>query len=217
MENLKNVVDEKGKCVVCFEEKITLVLDPCRHACLCKSCYGLISKRNPATASCPICKVVFVKTEAAGDDVHKAEIPKETLEKYIMTREDFIKEFNLVVERKGSDLVMTCNLGHKIVDDKITLEVIAYYLGDWKYSNTIEHIFETFGPTMNFSKYVAYCKANGLDCMSESSKTIYNAFKSVGIWKYVNFFNYVGSNVVPPEKLCKHLIDSYFQKFLTRK
>ncbi len=211
MENVKNayVVDEKGKCVVCFEEKIALVLDPCRHACLCKSCCDLISKRGSA---CPICRAIFTKTEVVGDNIYKAEIPKETLEKYIMTREDFIKKFNLTVEKKRLDLVIKgIIVDGFVMDKKVTDEVFEYYLGTHFYGDQMK-----VSSVLEDTEAIDICVV--MDIMEEKNLSYEEAVSSIPFtdkMTYENFFQYVKSDIVPPEKLCKHLIDNYFQAYLS--
>jgi len=47
----------KAMCAVCYDNSITLLLEPCNHVCMCHACYdSLVSKE------CPICKTKITAT-----------------------------------------------------------------------------------------------------------------------------------------------------------
>jgi len=47
----------KAMCSVCYDNSITLLLEPCNHVCMCHACYdSLVSKE------CPICKTKIATT-----------------------------------------------------------------------------------------------------------------------------------------------------------
>ena len=48
----------KDFCVVCQEEKVVCIFDPCRHMCLCKSC---LKKYKKTYKNCPLCKIPYEK------------------------------------------------------------------------------------------------------------------------------------------------------------
>lgn len=50
--------DNKILCSVCYDDTITLLLEPCNHICICELCYNsLIAKQ------CPICKTQILTTK----------------------------------------------------------------------------------------------------------------------------------------------------------
>lgn len=62
--NIKtNFIIEKEKkylCVICYYNSVNLLNIPCRHICLCKSCYNTIKFNNSEYfigSSCPICRI----------------------------------------------------------------------------------------------------------------------------------------------------------------
>jgi len=42
-------ISDDSACAICLTERVTRVLLPCKHACICENCFNLIDK-------CPICK-----------------------------------------------------------------------------------------------------------------------------------------------------------------
>lgn len=53
LENIKDSKEEIKFCIVCTERKITTILTPCGHWCLCKECANKIGSK------CPICKEII--------------------------------------------------------------------------------------------------------------------------------------------------------------
>ncbi len=204
--------DGKRTCIVCLDEKVSKILDPCRHACLCTACCKLISNRG---AVCPLCEIVFTKTITIGESENPPiEIPKETLEKYMMTREDFIKKLNLTVTKEGSDLVIRGHIidGYFISCDTAR-EVFIYYLGTTRYNSHMKTSFSSGKPKMNMETISAAMKANP----NLSFNDIFSNLPTVALLTFHKFFDSVGPDVVTSEKLCKHLIDNYFQDYLEKK
>lgn len=54
LNDLEKLHDEK-MCCVCMEEKISVILSPCKHAALCSGCADLVS-------SCPLCRTLVKST-----------------------------------------------------------------------------------------------------------------------------------------------------------
>ncbi|CEL95522.1 unnamed protein product [Vitrella brassicaformis CCMP3155] len=50
----KEKAEDLQKCVVCLDERATIVLSPCRHMCLCDKCWRKYRKRE-----CPMCRKTF--------------------------------------------------------------------------------------------------------------------------------------------------------------
>ncbi len=67
--------DEERNCAVCRDARITRVLFPCRHACLCKKCYKRLRDDR-----CPMCRTridsFFLLHEEDDEDDEEEEAPK---------------------------------------------------------------------------------------------------------------------------------------------
>lgn len=198
-----------GDCIICFENKVTWIFDPCRHACLCKGCCDLLMKRNDP---CPICRSKIAKASElnSNPDVVPVEIKKEEMDKYMLTRDEFIKKFNLKVGQKKFDLVITAiPVDGYYITSKVAHEVFEYYLGTSLYSSHMKTSFTTGSDTMNFSlENIAYLEKN--PHLSWNDLKV----RSPDTLIFHNFFKSVTDDKVPAAKLCKHLIDNYFQGYL---
>jgi len=51
--------EQSGMCVLCYTERANIILLPCKHECLCKSC---LDNWNPDTKSCPLCRCQVQET-----------------------------------------------------------------------------------------------------------------------------------------------------------
>jgi pyruvate/2-oxoglutarate dehydrogenase complex dihydrolipoamide acyltransferase (E2) component len=54
-----NTDDENLLCVVCWTEHKTILLEPCRHLCLCEACYEQVKMREKK--ECPMCRGTFTR------------------------------------------------------------------------------------------------------------------------------------------------------------
>ena len=61
-EQARNDTDEQRMCVVCWVEPKCIMLDPCKHVCLCTSCFDSI-KTSTARPECPMCREPISKGE----------------------------------------------------------------------------------------------------------------------------------------------------------
>lgn len=47
-------------CVICLEvDSATVVLRPCNHQCVCKTCWNVLKEKQPL---CPMCRSVVIST-----------------------------------------------------------------------------------------------------------------------------------------------------------
>lgn len=45
-------------CVICLENVMArVVLRPCHHQCVCKTCWSVLEKKQP---TCPLCRTVVI-------------------------------------------------------------------------------------------------------------------------------------------------------------
>lgn len=64
LKMIKRLIDseEKDLCVICFDDRPDVRLDPCNHVCICRDCIYpfLVSSDNH---KCPICRAIFTGVE----------------------------------------------------------------------------------------------------------------------------------------------------------
>jgi len=57
IEKIIEKKEEKPNCVICLTNEATIILYPCGHRCVCKTCFTSINSNNPK--KCPLCREVF--------------------------------------------------------------------------------------------------------------------------------------------------------------
>jgi hypothetical protein len=45
-------------CSICYDDSISLLLEPCNHICMCDRCYKTLVKKE-----CPVCKTEIFSTK----------------------------------------------------------------------------------------------------------------------------------------------------------
>ena len=61
-EQARNDTDEQRMCVVCWVEPKCIMLDPCKHVCLCTACFDSV-KTSMSRPECPMCREPINKGE----------------------------------------------------------------------------------------------------------------------------------------------------------
>ena len=67
LDNIYRGGGENDDCIVCFTEKVSTIIEPCNHLCLCYDCAQQINKN---TKSCPICRSLIKGFKKIKSDQH---------------------------------------------------------------------------------------------------------------------------------------------------
>jgi ribosomal protein L37AE/L43A len=58
------VGEEEDLCVVCLDETPTVILEACKHKCMCQACFDLLLQRPALKVhTCPLCRVDIAESE----------------------------------------------------------------------------------------------------------------------------------------------------------
>lgn len=206
----KKMYSEK-ECIVCFDADVEVILSPCMHSCLCKKCEGAIKSIN---YQCPLCRTNILTSFDITHSKKNTKICVDEVEKYITKRNEFIEKFNLRIERKYYDLVISANnLDNFNVNIDVAREVFSYYIGTDQY--------DPYKFSVN-SEYVGaqITCSNIMKLLAENPDMKFDNLlnKGLGYSKitFPSFFKYVTKNIVPENKLKKHLEDHYFQDYYAK-
>jgi len=151
MSNLVFYSSQDNECVVCFDAKVEVILSPCRHACLCKKCCSTLKSFS---TSCPLCRTRFESVLNLNENQSPiSKVSEEHMNEYLMTRENFIKKFNLRVRRDRNDLeIKASNVDNYRVDINVAKNVFVHYLGTSHYNPRGDSIkMESVGRKVNIT------------------------------------------------------------------
>ncbi len=219
-------VFKADECVCCLDEPSSMVIKPCNHACLCEDCSAVIFAN---AGFCPLCRTAIANVEPLENDAKIPKVPAELKNKYMLTRDDFIKKFHLKIERKG----------HNLTIDTYTDEDFFESLDDFALDGALvvsasgvsgSGVSACFNPSTQTVDEVFKCyldadmymyntpisrQMTGIRIdMTAGGMTIKKNCNTLTIG---DFFKHANERVVSERKLVKHLVDHFYQDFLDEK